>query len=70
MERKGELKDAIIELDEMTPLPMNTMLEKQSRAEAIKKRDERQIMTVKDVPATGTVTGTFENRNGKKRFSN
>lgn len=31
---------------------MNTMLEKQPRADALKKRAERQLMTVKDVPPT------------------
>ena len=34
----------------MTPPPMNQMLDKQPRAEAMQKRDDRRRMTVKDVP--------------------
>ena len=37
---------------EMMPQPMNTMLVKQLRHEAIKKRSERKAMVVKDVPPT------------------
>ena len=36
----------------MNPLPMNTMLERQSKEEAIAKRTERKGKTVKDVPPT------------------
>jgi hypothetical protein len=36
----------------MTPAPMNTMLEKQQREEAIKKRDDRKKMPLCDVPPT------------------
>jgi hypothetical protein len=40
----------------MTPAPMNTMLEKQPRNEAIKKMIERKEMVVANVPPTaGTV---------------
>lgn len=39
-------------IKQMTPLPMNTMLEKESRDEAIKKHAERQSMVTKDVPPT------------------
>jgi hypothetical protein len=40
----------------MTPPPMNTMLEKQPRAEAIKKRLERQSIPIVDVPPTNPGT--------------
>lgn len=37
----------------MTPTPMDTMLEnKQSKEEALAKRQQRSKMVVKDVPAT------------------
>ena len=36
----------------MTPAPMNTMLEKQPRGEAIEKRDKRKSMDVADIPPT------------------
>ena len=44
------LKKAREELKTMTPPAMNTMLEKQPKSEAIKKREERRLMQVKDVP--------------------
>jgi hypothetical protein len=34
----------------MTPLPMNTMLEKQTKQEAIEKRNKRRSIVVQDVP--------------------
>ena len=40
------------ELSDMNPQPMNTMLERQAREEAITKRTERKGKTVKDVPPT------------------
>lgn len=40
------------DLSDMTPPPMNTMLVKQPRAEAIQKRDAGKAMAVKDVPPT------------------
>ena len=46
------LKKESKNLKEMTPQPMNTMLLKQPRDEAIKKRSERKAMVVKDVPPT------------------
>ena len=49
---KEELKAATIKLQEMTPAPMNSMLEKQSRDKAIEKRSKRMKMTVEDVPPT------------------
>ena len=51
-----EIKKAYKELVDMTPAPMNTMLEKQPRNEAIKKMIERKEMVVANVPPTaGTV---------------
>jgi len=49
---KDELIDAATKLREKTPASMNTMLEKEHRAEAVKKRAERSRMVVKDVPPT------------------
>lgn len=49
---KEELKAATIKLQEMTPAPMNSMLEKQPREEALEKRAKRMKMTVEDVPPT------------------
>ena len=49
---KDELKNANTELYEKTPAAMNTMLEKQPRAEALLKRQQRSKMVVTDVPPT------------------
>ena len=49
---KKQLKDAINELAEKTPAPMNTMLTKQSQEEAIEKRKRRDAMQLVDVPPT------------------
>ena len=51
-EEREELMDAKQELHAMNPPPMNTMLEKQSREEAVQKRTERKGKTVQDVPPT------------------
>lgn len=48
----NELKDAAKQLKENTPAAMTTMLEKQPRAEALKKRADRSKMVTKDVPQT------------------
>jgi hypothetical protein len=48
--RTKALKKAREELKTMTLAPMNTMLEKQPKSEAIKKREDRRQMLVKDVP--------------------
>ena len=45
-------KDAMQDLSDMTPPPMNTMLVKQPKAEAIQKKEARKAMTVRDVPPT------------------
>ncbi|XP_068712164.1 uncharacterized protein [Montipora foliosa] len=59
---KDNLNDAATKLQEKTPAPMNTMLEKQPRAEAIQKRAERSKMVTKDVPPTTPVTQVPETR--------
>ena len=51
-EDRDQLGDAMRELHDMNPPPMNTMLEKQSKEEAIEKRTERKGKTVQDVPLT------------------
>ena len=51
-EEREQLTDAMQELHAMNPPPMNTMLEKQSREEAVQKRTERKGKTVQDVPPT------------------
>ena len=49
---KKQLEEAIDELAEKTPPPMNTMLTKQSREEAIEKRRRRDAMQLVDIPPT------------------
>ena len=51
---KEELNDAAGKLKEMTPEPMNAMLDKQPREEAIQKRVKRAKMVVEDIPPTCT----------------
>ena len=46
------VKNAAKALKEKTPAAMNTMLEKQSRAEPVRKREEKQKMVVKNIPPT------------------
>ena len=43
----------------MCPPPMNTMLTKQTKHDAIKKRSERSQIAIQDVPPT--TPGTFKN---------
>ena len=50
--KNGYLEKELEELEKMTPEFMNTMMNKQSREDAIKKRDERKAMIVDDVPPT------------------
>ena len=50
--RSKQLGDAIDELNEQTPSPMNTMLNKQSKEEAIQKRNTKDRMQHVDVPPT------------------
>ena len=49
---KDELEEAARKLKNMTPPPVNTMLQKQPREEAIEKRSKRAKMVVEDVPPT------------------
>ena len=49
---KEELKKAAADLKKKSPAPMNTMLEKQSKDEAMKKKDDRSKMVTEDVPPT------------------
>ncbi|XP_067035289.1 uncharacterized protein [Acropora muricata] len=51
---KKELDAAALQLKEMAPAPMNSMLDKQPREEAIEKRARRMKMTVEDVAPTST----------------
>ena len=48
----GDLKDAAQKLKEKSPAPMNELLQKEPRDEALRKREERSNMIVKDVPPT------------------
>lgn len=48
----GALTAAIAELNGLAPPPMNTMLEKQSRLEAIEKYVARKEMVTEEVPPT------------------
>ena len=50
--RSKQLEDAIDELKEQTPPPMNTMLNKQSKEEAIQKRNMKDRIQLVDVPPT------------------
>ncbi|KAJ7386145.1 hypothetical protein OS493_012491 [Desmophyllum pertusum] len=54
--KEKKLDAAIHELKNMTPAPMNTMLEKQPRQEVLQKRDERRRMSCNDVPPTTPVS--------------
>jgi hypothetical protein len=56
---KEDLTTAAAKLKEMCPPPMNTMLSKQSRSEAVKKRCERMQMTAQDFPPTIPGTNTL-----------
>ncbi len=53
---KGDLQKAQKSLDSLVPSPMNTMLEKHNKDEAIKKRSERSQMSNADVPPTTGIT--------------
>ena len=53
LKERSVLRDAMHELNTMTPPPMDVMLEKQSREGAIQKREERRkILSTKDVAPT------------------
>ena len=50
--QQNTLEEAIKDLKVMTPSPMNTMLQKQSKEDAIKKAMDRKQMSAVDVPPT------------------
>ena len=58
--KEKKLDAAIQELKNMTPAPMNTMLEKQPRQEVLQKRDDRRRMSCNDVPPTTPGTCTLQ----------
>ena len=47
---KSDLTEAAAELFNKTPAPMNTMVEKQPREEALQQRIKRRSIEIKDVP--------------------
>lgn len=47
-----DLKGAAAKLKQITPLPMNSMLERESKTDAIKKKTDRSKKVVEDVPPT------------------
>ena len=47
-----DLKGAAAKLKELTPLPMNSMLERESKTDAVKKKTDRSKKVVEDVPPT------------------
>ena len=47
---KKDLADAAVKLKGMCPPPMNTMLSKQTKQEALKKRSDRSQIIIHDVP--------------------
>ena len=57
----GKLEKAMVELQAATPPPLCANFEKETRDQAIKKRNERRKMSTQEVPATctGKVTGKF-----------
>ena len=55
---KQQLQDACNDLKEMVPEPMNTMLEKQPKEEAIRKWADRMNLVTRDVPPTAP-PGTY-----------
>ena len=50
--KQKNLKKAQKELKTMTPPPMNTMLQKQPKSEALRKIEDRRQMLVEDVPSS------------------
>ena len=49
---KSDLTEAAAELCDKTPAPMNTMVEKQPREEALQQRIKRCSIEINDVPPT------------------
>ncbi|XP_046863826.1 uncharacterized protein LOC124457655 [Xenia sp. Carnegie-2017] len=56
---KEQFQKASEELSNMSPAPMHTMFVRQSKAEAIKKKINRQKMVVDNVPPTNGMTKTY-----------
>ena len=54
-----DLRSAKCALEERSPPPMNKMLERQPREEAIAKRMKRKAMPLVDVPPTSQGTNIF-----------
>lgn len=54
------LGSAVRELKEMTPLPMNTMLDKETRESALDSRQKRKKMVLKNVPPTTPLDEVLE----------
>ena len=67
---KGDLKDATLKLKEMCPPPMHTMLFKQPKDEAQKKRLDRSQMIIQDVPPTMSVAQYTEQLKKKQKTKN
>ena len=59
---KEELVNAATELKDKTPPPMNVMVEKQSRVEALKKKEARNKMVVQNVPPITPGTVLFDSK--------
>ena len=55
---KDEFNEAAKKLKDFTPAPMNTMLDRQPKEQALQKRAERNKMVTRDVPPT--TPGIFE----------
>ena len=67
---KQQLQDAPLELKEMTPDHMVSMLvDKESREEAIRKREERLWMVTRDVPPTSDPTAGPSSLPGKPLYT-
>ena len=47
-----ERKNAVKKLKEITPAPMNTMLEKEAKEDALQKKRQRSNLVTKEVPPT------------------
>ena len=47
---KKDLKEAAVKLKEMCPPSMNTMVSKQTKSDALKKRSDRRQIIIQDVP--------------------
>lgn len=67
MYTKEHLQHAEGKLRELTPLPMNTMLERETKAAAVQRKEERNKKVVEDM--TPTTTGRRHNIQDQSRFS-